>query len=283
MFRRVFQLLAITGVCLVFGQGRISFPQGVPKNLFEFTADILDKSEHNVYYDTTIIGNPKKPNSPQKTITILQLGKEYTKFLDYNSIRMDSANVVLRNKEHVSDDDVNKLFAFRSIWKGILLKKKNDNKNLIIDRAFKGYEYQEPQPTFNWKLQPQTKKILGYDCQMATTSYRGRDYEAWYATELPINSGPYVFQGLPGLILELKDAKDQYHFVAIGLDKKPRDIYQKTSEKLLRVTRDQFRKAARDYHNNPEFFMSGQAYNADGTEMKMPVGKTLPYNPIELE
>jgi hypothetical protein len=40
------------------------------------------------------------------------------------------------------------------------------------------------------------------------------------AKEIPINNGPYIFQNLPGLILELEDSDNNFHFTAIAMDKK---------------------------------------------------------------
>lgn len=55
----------------------------------------------------------------------------------------------------------------------------------------------------DWTLNENTKEILGYSCQEATTSYGGRFYIAYYSPEIPINTGPWRFSGLPGLILEV--------------------------------------------------------------------------------
>lgn len=58
---------------------------------------------------------------------------------------------------------------------------------------------------FNWELlTDETKEILGHICNKAKLNYRGRKYEAYYTTDIPIQNGPYKFHGLPGLILEIK-------------------------------------------------------------------------------
>ena len=57
---------------------------------------------------------------------------------------------------------------------------------------------------FNWKLiSNESIKIMGYTCEKATLNFRGRDYIAFYTTELPISFGPWKFKGLPGLILNI--------------------------------------------------------------------------------
>ncbi|WP_246124809.1 GLPGLI family protein [Algibacter pacificus] len=56
---------------------------------------------------------------------------------------------------------------------------------------------------FNWKMKNEFKNIIGYSCQKATVNYRGRDYIAFFTTDVPYQTGPWKFTGLPGLILEV--------------------------------------------------------------------------------
>jgi GLPGLI family protein len=56
----------------------------------------------------------------------------------------------------------------------------------------------------NWKLEEETKTIKGYVCKKATTRNRdGKDVIAWYAEDIQSSTGPDLFGGLPGMILEL--------------------------------------------------------------------------------
>ena len=61
------------------------------------------------------------------------------------------------------------------------------------------------------------KTVCGYKCHLATCSFRGRDYKAWYTTQLPYPEGPWKFNGLPGLITEVYDTKNHYHFTLVSL------------------------------------------------------------------
>lgn len=58
-------------------------------------------------------------------------------------------------------------------------------------------------PLQQWHLSQETKKIGGYLCKKATTQFRGRNYTAWYTEDLPVLGGPWKFDGLAGLILEV--------------------------------------------------------------------------------
>lgn len=63
-------------------------------------------------------------------------------------------------------------------------------------------EVKKPQ----WKIdEKSTKKILGYTCIKATTTFRGAEMTAYYTKELPYSAGPFKFFGLPGLILDIRE------------------------------------------------------------------------------
>jgi len=94
-----------------------------------------------------------------------------------------------------------------------------------------------------WQIAADTATILGYLCQKATASFRGRNYEAWFSLEIPVNDGPWKFFGLPGLILKLTDTGNIFTFVCVGLENldTPRDItIQK--EKYINCSRDEMAK-----------------------------------------
>lgn len=80
-------------------------------------------------------------------------------------------------------------------------------------RALKYYIY-EDDATMKWQLVHEFKEISGFQCQKASTKFRGRNYEAWFTSEIPLSFGPWKFNGLPGLILEVYDHTGEVHFSA---------------------------------------------------------------------
>jgi GLPGLI family protein len=64
----------------------------------------------------------------------------------------------------------------------------------------------------------QTRTIGGFTCEKATGHYRGRDYEVWYAPDIPIPSGPFKLGGLPGLIMEARSTDGKVQFLFSGIE-----------------------------------------------------------------
>jgi GLPGLI family protein len=69
-------------------------------------------------------------------------------------------------------------------------------------------------PEIIWAFKDSTRLIGKFRCKLASTSFRGRNYTAWYCEEIPISFGPFKFHGLPGAILEITDEKKEVAFYA---------------------------------------------------------------------
>ena len=64
--------------------------------------------------------------------------------------------------------------------------------------------------TQDWILTNEKKTINGLSIQKATTKWGGRDWIAWFTESIPFQEGPYKFRGLPGLIYEMRDSKNNF-------------------------------------------------------------------------
>lgn len=67
-----------------------------------------------------------------------------------------------------------------------------------------------------WKLSQEKKTLDNIRVQKAEADYGGRHWIAWFAADIPVFDGPYVFMGLPGLIMEMEDTADEYHWRLTG-------------------------------------------------------------------
>ena len=79
-------------------------------------------------------------------------------------------------------------------------------------------QYTEEYPLQNWIISFEIQELLGYTCQKATCHFRGRDYVAWFAPDIPVRQGPWKLGGLPGLILKAHDTDSLYTFEAVKVE-----------------------------------------------------------------
>ncbi len=81
---------------------------------------------------------------------------------------------------------------------------------VVIDHGFDGkpiYIIDSLYP-MEWQISNDTKTIDSLSCIKANCSFRGRNYEAWFSPDIPVPFGPWKMGGLPGLIVDLKDDRE---------------------------------------------------------------------------
>src|SRR5690625_1966270 len=175
-----------------------------------------------------------------------------------------------------------------------------DNGKVIATEnlASKIYGYQEPDVPLDWNITSGSKNYFGYQAQKATTSFAGRDYEAWFTMEIPLPDGPYVFSGLPGLIVELYDTQKHYHFSLLSVEKleEPKDWELGKVEEVSKEEFREIRAKVMENRNKSNPFLSQnpdaivEIRDADGREISQAEflrnrrkSRESKNNPIELE
>ncbi|MDR3220168.1 MAG: GLPGLI family protein [Dysgonamonadaceae bacterium] len=161
----------------------------------------------------------------------------------------------------------------------IIYKNHPKGKLTLVDNfAAENYTYEEPMPVIQWSLKNDTATLLGYLCKKATTTFRGRNYEVWYAPEIPLQEGPWKFCGLPGLILKAKDDQSYFSFVCIAIEfPEGKTIEQRSSRRI--VSKTVYNDTKQRYLDNTGKFLTGSPL-FNGTLPPHSYVKK-PYNPIE--
>lgn len=128
----------------------------------------------------------------------------------------------------------------------------------VSSDSYKIEEDQKP----DWKILPEKQKVGEYNAQKATANYGGRQWTAWFTTDLPFQDGPYKFYGLPGLIVKIEDQTGSHSMTLVGnktilmsTDKGPElppeiQIYG-MGGKDIEVTEKQFKKVWKSHLNDP--------------------------------
>ena len=113
--------------------------------------------------------------------------------------------------------------------------------------------YTEQWPLMRWTLSDEQQTILGHRCQKAICQFRGRDFVAWFAADVPIKGGPWKFGGLPGCILKVYDVQKIYVWEAVAIERGTYQIMQYPDKLYPKSTRKSVwqrqKKYTEDYLN----------------------------------
>ncbi|WP_164472016.1 MULTISPECIES: GLPGLI family protein [Amniculibacterium] len=142
------------------------------------------------------------------------------------------------------------------------------------------YLYHKNKPKNNWVIGKETKILNGYKVTNAFLDYAGRHYEAWFTQDLPINAGPYLFCGLPGLILEVYDVEKDFYFKMIEI-KKSVLIFDEIENGVRKVSIQEFSKIAKNYKENPIFEMVANGAVIDEANRKKIMDKAKLRNSVK--
>lgn len=199
----------------------------------------LDAATIRCYYKFTQPVTADKETRQQTDTMTLDIGQKVSRYYDAARMKRDSLfGDFMSNKLNPStiqsisimkDGDMSTLdnkggTTFDSTTKGEtaqLFKKRRTGEIITIDKADntpQKYKCAETIPVQQWNISTDTLTVLGYICQKATTEFRGRNYEAWFSPDIPVNDGPWKFYGLPGLIMKVSDSENLFSFELIGLE-----------------------------------------------------------------
>ena len=160
--------------------------------------------------------------------------------------------------------------------------KKNNEINFAASIVDDDCRYEEI-VEFKWKIGKATKTINGVKCIKATTTKWGRNWIAYYSPNHPMPFGPYKFYGLPGLIFEVGDDKEDYVFTLYKYKKrKVNNFNLHNLPKAKKVTKAQFEKIRHNWAVKPFGGKVEGDPNLGKRITKRKIEKEKNYNPIEL-
>lgn len=234
-----------------------------------YALNALDIKDENTYIDWQI----------------LEIGKHSNKYYSYFVWESDSLRTV-DQKTNRSGNFSKKLLPcgrngdgnWNELQYHVLIAEKGNIRTYNRERLsqYEGY-YDEPYPDQKWSLTQDTATICGYRCQKATCRYHGRDFEAWFTTEIPVRYGPWKFGGLPGLIVKAYDTDHLYTFECTGVERVRRPMVRSKYARRKPIKRETVLKLERKINENPAKTLGWK--DMDGNALS----KVYPYEPLELE
>lgn len=207
-----------------------------------------------------------------KDVIRLEIGKKLSKSYSYGTCQYDSAQAtpdfldklvgaVKESRQQGGKDWLNRAFAPFPTLRETAMVYKNypKGKMTVLDRIDKTeYRYQDKLNSQEWQLQTDTMTIMGYLCQKAVCEWRGREYEAWFAPDIPVSEGPLKFGGLPGLIMKLGDSLQEWTYEIDGIQYLNCPIVMRPPVKgkaYQQTTRLKFLRGMRRFLNNMGSFI----------------------------
>jgi GLPGLI family protein len=140
----------------------------------------------------------------------------------------------------------------------------------------------------DWQLLEDTLQIGNYICQKATTHFAGRNYTAWYTTNIALTAAPYKFNGLLGVIMRITDTDSHYQFDLLEVQNTIKsDIYTSVDEQEL-IEKEKFKIVENKMKTNSEVMYTEFGFQMKEETIEKMRKKTearlkRENNPIELE
>jgi len=222
-------------------------------------------AQNRFFYEYKYIPDSNNREDVKTEMMLLDIGKNGSRYYSRDKFIADStsmANLQKQLKGGSGNLNVNRgNNAGQVSYK--VTKSYPDYKTFLLTKVsmdqYKVREDRKPE----WKILPEKQKIGSYNAQKATASYGGRDWIAWFTTEIPFQDGPYKFYGLPGLIVQIEDATGSHRMTLQGNKKieaftDPGETELPGNVKIIgiggkeiEVTRDQYKKVWKAYVNDP--------------------------------
>lgn len=207
--RRIFPLfLSMLGLMPSIAQINVFTPADLENG------NPVDTKRYVITYDFNFVKDTlRTPYNVVKERMILEAGDETASFYSYEVFRSDSANAV------VMADGGNSFHSGGQITWRIYRNYPEKGSYSWLDKfGLDRFVCVEPLEEPCWQLCPDSSAvILGYPCRMAKASFKGREWSVWYAEDIPLDEGPWLLCGLPGLVLKAYDSQGHFLFEACGM------------------------------------------------------------------
>ena len=210
---------------------------GVPKNY-----SVLAPGMYDAVYSYTVKTTDKKDGTEVKDnyLTILQIGEQQAVFGDYASYRTDSLSAAGASADAIRASQDREAATEYYFVPRLLLNSPEGKMSVTDVSAVTIATYNEPFGTLDWELTEETDTIAGYPATKATTSYGGRDWEAWYTEEIPSSFGPWKLAGLPGLIVKARDTEGIHEFELVSFKQSDTPLMAVKDARVMKIDRDKF-------------------------------------------
>jgi GLPGLI family protein len=281
-------------------------------------AQSVDKALARVKYTLSHIRDSLTRDDVYKEEMLLLVGKNASLFTSYEKIDMINKFSDYINQQAISNGgNITNLNLKGNIPRPVtntdFYTFVKERKVCVVELMMMNkYIYDDSISIINWKLTKDTANFSGIACKKAQAYFKGRNWIAWYAPDLPFQSGPWKLNGLPGLIITAYDERKDIQFEFSGMEKVDATNIQTGKKKIrlgtngidagteiylgaeivlpndaIKATKEQVIRLRQTLTTNPQAVVNSQM---TGTTVRRVSGSSIPSttkkkvynNPIEL-
>lgn len=285
MWRFFFLLFSfVCYMCSLSAQPKNNFVAPAPARIHT-SYSVVDRADWRIAY--ALNADDLQDLSTYIDLQYLEIGKQISKYYSAFLSSSDSLTEVYVKKHPtvghpMGRGEIGKKASWWSEYQYTEIFRSGDEMTLYCRMPWffekQNCQYTEPYPQQNWMLQSDTLTICGQLCQKSVCTFRGRDFEAWFAPGIPISEGPWTFGGLPGLIMKVYDKDHLYVFECVRIEQGSFPIKKYDYSTFKPIKREKVLKLQRVL--NEDYFEHAQWRDENTMEI---MSNFKPYEPLELE
>jgi len=179
-----------------------------------------DTAQVFVHYKFSHVRDTTDRTRPYTENMVLAVGKKAGVYRSYDA-QLQEAQFNKQMREQIAGSGGGRIRVDRHITASGTEYFQYPNERTMVRREslFHSFLISEALPAIVWQIGSDTATFGGLHCQKATTHFKGRDYTAWFCPDLPLQLGPWKLNGLPGVIVEAYDVKNEVRFAFDGIEK----------------------------------------------------------------
>lgn len=198
-----------------------------------------------VHYSFTFVRDSSDPSLTVKQNMVLFIGQTVSAFSGLDRAILEKS--FKSNLKEFENYNGNTRLGITTVFYNYV----TDKRFIINDYQLKEYLIDD---TINikWNILDSLKNIKGIDCQKAIGKFKGRIYEVWFTNIIPFSSGPWKLGGLPGLILDVRDTKNEVIISLIGIEQLINNQYLiELPKNSIKLTKVEHKRLKEEIANDP--------------------------------